>query len=275
MKKIRWIFQNNLISENDRNQFQIACNKLGISCHEVMVIPFSPELPDFPIDDEFENVYYGATTFMNGIYEKFRPIGLFYNHVTFSMENYLSKWGEHMLNFGARIKTVEEFIGEDNNSEENCFIRPDSDEKEFDGQVIKFKDAKSLFVRAMAYETNLKYDSKILVGPAYNIRKEWRNFIVNGKVVTSSRYRENFKLSKSAEDIPADMIEFVEKMCRIYQPHDVFAMDIAEVKDENSQSTYYIIECGSMNSVGFYSADIEAYVRSVSDYVTSKVRQLS
>jgi hypothetical protein len=94
MKKARWIIQNNLIAENDRNQFRLACNNLCVPHFEVIVVPFSNELPEFPIDDEFENIYYGSTTFMNNIYVLLdKPKGLFYNHETFSMENYIDKWG--------------------------------------------------------------------------------------------------------------------------------------------------------------------------------------
>ena len=182
MKKVRWIIQDNLISENDRHQFQQACDKFNISHTEVLVIPFSPELPKFIIDEEFENVYYGSTTFMNNVYEKLnKPAGLFYNHETFSMENYLAKWGENMLNSEGRITTIGKFLSEDNDPEQNWFIRPDGDGKEFDGQVSKFKNIKAWLTRVMGYDVNLSEKSKILVGPAYSIKKEWRNFIINGK----------------------------------------------------------------------------------------------
>ena len=107
MVKARWIIQDNLIAENDRNQFQAACDKLGIAHHEVKVIPFSDELPDFPIDDEHENIYYGSTTFMNNLYKQLnKPRGLFYNHETFSMENYFNKWGEYMLNYVLKTQWI-------------------------------------------------------------------------------------------------------------------------------------------------------------------------
>lgn len=268
MKKVRWIIQDNLIAENDRNQFQEACDNLGIPHKEIIVTPFSKELPNFPIDDDHENIYYGSTTLMNNIYEKLdKPIGLFYDHETFSMNNYINQWGEYMLNAEARLTTIEEFLAEDNAPEDNWFIRPDGDGKEFDGQVAKFKNISSWMNRVMQYDVNLDGSSKIIVGPAYNIGKEWRNFIVDGKVVTSSRYRNNFRLSKSSEDIPEDMIKFAEDRCKEYKPHDVFAMDIAQVKDEDGTEKYYIIECGCMNSVGFYHADINKYVESLTKYV--------
>jgi hypothetical protein len=271
MKKARWIIQNNLIAENDRNQFQEACDKLGIEHYEVTVVPFSSELPEFPVDDEHENIYYGSTTFMNNLYVQLNsPVGLFYNHETFSMENYINKWGTHMLNCDVKIMTVSEFLNLENfDSEKIVFLRPDGDGKEFDGQTGKFVELKSMINRMMEYENPMKMDSKIILGPAYNIHREWRNYIVNRKVVTSSRYRNNFRLSKSGEDIPSDMIAFVENRCLEYQPHDVFAMDIAEVMEDGVMK-YFIIECGCMNSVGFYHSDINKFVSSVTDYVKNK-----
>jgi hypothetical protein len=271
MKKVRWIIQDNLIAENDRNQFQQACDELGIAHYEVKVIPFSDELPEFPVDDEYENIYYGSTSFINNIYEKFdAPAGVFYDHKTFSIENYINQWGEYMLNAEADVMTVQEFINKEPLGHElTMFLRPDGDGKEFDGQAGPVEALKGMLRRMMKYESPLEMDSKIILGPAYNIQREWRNYIINGKVVTSSRYRNNFRLSKSADDIPEDMIKFVEDRCKEYQPHDVFAMDIAEVKDDGEMK-YFIIECGCMNSVGFYHADIKKYVEALSNYVANK-----
>jgi len=272
MKKVRWIIQDNLIAENDRNQFQQACDNLEIAHYEVKVVPFSDELPKFPVDDEHENIYYGSTSFINNVYEQLSaPVGVFYNHETFSMENYIHKWGENMLNCDAEIMTVEKFLSQEPYGHEiNMFLRPDGDGKEFDGQVGEVEELKGMLRRMMNYESLLEIDSKIVFGPAYNIQREWRNYIVNGKVITSSRYRNNFRLSKSGTDIPEDMIKFVEERCKEYQPHDVFAMDIAETRHDDGEMRYYIIECGCMNSVGFYHADINKYVESVSNYLANK-----
>ena len=56
MNKIRWILQNNLISENNVNQMQSAFKEFGIEFEEVVVIPFSNEIPSFTIDDKI-NIY--------------------------------------------------------------------------------------------------------------------------------------------------------------------------------------------------------------------------
>lgn len=259
---LRWVIQNNLISENDLGQIQDACKAINVEVEEIQVIPYLKDLPDFTLDDK-ENIYYGSTTLMANLYDKMKPKGLFFNHETFSMENYIKQWGEHMLNCDAQVLTVEEFFKMDKLDDEDIFIRPDADSKIFDGQVSKFKNAKGYIQRHLDYETEMDLQTKILVGPAYNIYKEWRNYVVDGKVVTSSLYRQNFKLKKCGEDIPQSMLDFVQERINEYRPHDNFAIDIASTHD----GTYYIIECGCLNSVGLYHCNIPILVESITTYM--------
>jgi hypothetical protein len=98
------------------------------------------------------------------------------------------------------------------------------------------------------------------VSEPYNIQCEWRLWIVNKKVITASKYREYFRLKKE-EGCPKEVIEFAEERCLEYTPHNVFVMDICLSGDE-----YYIMECGCMNGAGFYRANIENIVKSVTDY---------
>jgi len=170
------------------------------------------------------------------------------------------------LNYDALHMTIEDFfIDERYNDDELIFIRPDCDGKEFDGQVIKSKTAKNMLKRYLEYDSRLNLASEVVLSQPYNVEKEWRCIIVNGKVVTSSMYRLNFKLNKNSE-VPKSVIYFAEQRAKEYQPHDVFAMDIGLVSNDGIP-TYYIIECGCANSVGFYLCDIDKYVKSLSEYI--------
>ncbi len=265
MKEARWVIQSNLIQENDLKEIQNTCSDMGVEFQEVKIIPFSNELPNINLDDKV-NIYYGSTTFMDNIYEQLdKPIGLFYNHETFSMENYMDKWGERMLNYEALILTVEQALNRKYYpfSDDWVFVRPDGDGKEFDGQVMKYQEVEPYLNRHLQYISKMNLQTKVIVGPAYNIHKEWRNYIVNGEIVSSSLYRENFKLRKSNIDIPESMLEYVNERIKEYQPHDNFVMDIASMHD----GTYYIIECGCLNSVGFYKANISEIIKKITKYI--------
>jgi len=265
---IRWVVQNNLSSESgDFSKIKEACDKLKVKCEGVAIIPFSKDLPEFT-KDASENIYYGATTFINNLQKEFNPEGVFFDPKEFSMQNYINIWGDKMLSSEAKITTFDKFSKEDHPDDSLWFIRPDADDKSFEGNVWDFNKIKVWKDNLQKYDNvNLDGDTLILVSPPYNIRKEWRNYVVDGKVVTASKYRENFKLKKCADDIPPEMIQFVEDRCKEYTPHDIFAMDIALCGDEHE---YYIIECGCMNSVGLYACDVDKLVEAISEYVTEK-----
>jgi len=263
MSNIRLVMQNNLISENDLGQIQQVCREVGIECQEILVTPFSTELPEFTYSSN--NIYYGSTTLMNNIYDTFkRPKGLFYDHKIFSMEKYIFNWGGHMLSEGAIFMSVGEFINNDRTDPEvNLFVRPDGDGKEFDGQVGKEYEIMDMLERMLKYESSITEYTKILVAPAYNIVKEWRNYVVGGEIVTSSKYRQNFKLNKSGLDIPESMLEFTRDRISEFKPHENFAIDIAQMDD----GSYYIIECGCLNSVGFYHCDINKLFKAIIEWM--------
>jgi hypothetical protein len=258
--------QNNLISENDLGEVQQATLEAGIEVQEIRIIPFSDEIPEFTYNKK--NFYYGSTTLMKNIYEQLcNPLGLFYDDYKFSMRQYMRVWGEHMLNHGSFFYTVDNIICNPDkvftNDDDNYFMRPDGDGKEFDGQVGTRDELLGTLERHMAYEGPLNYNSMILIGKAYNIFKEWRLYIVGGEIITASKYRQDFKLSKSATDIPEDMLTFARNRIKEYIPHENFAMDIASTHD----GEYYIIECGCLNSVGFYHADINKLFKSIVDWM--------
>lgn len=263
MKNLRWVIQGNLIHENDTGQMQQACKKIGIEYEMVQVIPFSGDLPVFT-EDEKTNIYYGGTTFMYNLYQqKNKPVGLFFDEDKFSIENYLNHWGEHMLNHGAKITTLKEFSAETHDAESIWFIRPDADSKSFNGQTMTFEEIKNWATTFQKFENvNLDENTKIVVGEPWNIKKEWRLYVVDGKIVTASMYRQDFRTKKTREDMPEEMLRFAEARISEYQPAGCFAMDIALCGD-----AYYIIECGCINSVGFYACEIDKFVEAISNYV--------
>lgn len=262
MKATRWVIQNNLIAENDLKQIQQACRDIDVEFQEVIIEPFSDQLPEIILDEKI-NIYYGSTTMMYNVYHQMnKPIGLFFDEELFSMKKYLDVWGYFMLNSCAEITSLKEFSKEDHNPESLWFIRPDADDKSFNGQVMSFQQIIDWKDNIINYDNVFfNEDSLILVGPPYRVEKEWRCFVVDGKVVSASQYREDFRLKKVA-GCPEEVVKFVEDRCKEFMPNPVFAMDIALCGGE-----YFIIECGCMNSVGWYSADIGKIVRAVTEFV--------
>lgn len=264
---VRWVIQDNLIAQNDASAMKDACSRLGIEVFPVQVIPFSEEFPEYPIDEK-SNVYYGATRFINAIHKRYRPKGIFYSESDFSMENYIRQWNEYVLNSQAKKMKLHEFIERGDTHGDHWFIRPDADDKSFEGGTMTFEQANDWYQKLVIAEDMelslgntpmLNRNTSIVAGPAYRVEKEWRNFIVDGRIVTSSLYRKNFKLNKSSVDIPQSMLSFVHERCSEYLIHRAFVMDIGLCGGE-----YYIIECGCINSAGFYHADVGKIIEAVS-----------
>ncbi len=263
LSDIQWVVQRNITDEGSFLALKAACDSLHIDFVEVEVIPFTSELPAF--SSAKPSIFYGSTTFMYQAYQAGYK-GIFYDEQTFTISNYLTQWGNKMLNYGAQVTTFRQLMQMDFDKNKLLFIRPDADSKSFAGETRLFKDIEQWCQQLQTIENSgLTLDTPIIVSEPYNIKKEWRLWIVDQKVVAASQYRAYFKLKKSA-GCPPDVIAFVLQCCTQYIPHTIFVMDIGLCGED-----YFIIECGCMNSAGFYHADIREIVEHVSRSMLNKL----
>jgi hypothetical protein len=257
---IQWVIQRNLTNTDDLLELKQGCDKIGVAHIEFDIIPFTGELPTFEKDKQ--SIFYGSTTMGELVYKDSSiNKGFFFDLQSFSIANYFEKWGRHMLNHGGLVTSFNELMLKDYDTDKLLFIRPDDDSKSFSGEVKKYGEIKNWYDKLKMFDnTSLSLDSKIIVSEPYHLNYEWRLWIVNKRVVAASKYREDFNLKKE-RGCPAAVIQFAEQRCLEYTPHDVFVMDICE-----TGNSYYIVECGCLNSAGFYNADIAAIVSSVTEY---------
>jgi len=255
MKDVRWVVDKKLLFDNDFEKFKNACDILGIEFCEL----------DSVIKDEKINFYYVDIPIMKRLYIESNSSVMFFNEKEFTMENYFNKWGENTLNLYAKFTTLNEFSKQQYNDEDFWFIKPNVEEKKFSGTILPFKKIKDWKNNIKGiYEPNIDGETKIMVSQPSIIKKEWRNYIVDGKVVTSSLYKYFFEEFKSP-DIPEEMIKFVENRCKEYQPSSVFVMDIALCGDR-----YYIVECNCIHSSAPYNCDVLKLVEEITNYIKKK-----
>jgi len=259
---IKWIVQNNFRTDSgDTKTIQEACEKFGYEYEGVKVIPFSDEAPE--IRPDAPNVFYGGTGWIDKIYKKYGPTpGIFFNPQSV-FTYWIEKYGENALNYGAKETTLKEISKEDHPDDERFFVRPVSDQKEFNGGVMCFGDIREW--ENKIYCVCPDYGKlPIIVAEPYGIAHEWRLFILNGKVITGSHYRSYCVLHVYPE-VPQRVIDFAEEQAKVYSPSSVFVMDIGE-----SNKNLYVIEVGCFNSAGFYASDIEKIVYEVSNYLSER-----
>lgn len=261
---IRWVVQSNLGKTDDVEEILNACNEMDIEFIPQKVVPFSDELPDIPNDKP--TIFYGATNWINTIYESKRWDHIFFNPAS-TFDNWIEKYGTAALNHGARITTLDTLAAElddqQYHQDELLFIRPLSDQKEFAGQVIS---AYGIWDWMQHVQTDIPEfgATKIAVTKPVGIEREWRCFMVNGRVSSGSQYRRYHKLETKCK-VPREVIKFAEAQAKVYSPSPVFVMDVGRSADN-----LYVIEVGCFHSAGFYDSKIHKIVKDVSEYVIER-----
>ena len=258
---VKWIVQSNLTSmveTADNTKIETICKKHGLDYEGIKVIPFSGDIPDF--DQSVPTTFYGGTGWINNIYNKHpNHKGIFFNPDSV-FTYWIKKYGEKALNCGAIETTFADIIDAKYQDDEQLFVRPVSDQKDFNGGVMSFGEIKLWRDKIRSYVSDLDY-LPIIVGQAHGVAYEWRLFILNGKVITGSQYRTYCVLNVQP-NVPQEVIDFAEAQAKVYSPEAVFVMDVCK-----SGTELYVVEIGCFNSAGFYASNLEKIVCEVSKHV--------
>jgi len=263
---INWILQKNLTKSIDLERIKLALNKDNATWEEVEIIPFSDKIPQTANND-----FYGSTTFMlNAFKDEELRQGVFYNLDTFQMKNYVDQWREHILNNEGQLIKFGQLNELKSNKDQSWFIRPNHDGKEFSGRVDTFQELTKWSSKVCSLGLpDFNSETEIWISKPKEIKKEWRLFIVDDKIVSACRYMKNGKLDESETDIPKEMLNFAEARIKEYRLDDVYVMDIAEIAEG-----FKLIECNCFNGTGFYKHDIEEIVGAVNEFMRRKTGKL-
>lgn len=161
--------------------------------------------------------------------------GIFNDELFFSVGSYMQLWKHDYLNYDTKTISCASLSEE----EPPFFIRPLKDDKSLDGHVVKTYEE----IQNIQLQFN-KEDFLFCVSSVKDIKKEWRAVIVNNRVVNICRYAVAYQSSISIEDLPTEMIEFVERCCQnISNAPLVWVLDVAE-----HHQKYYVLECNIFNA---------------------------
>lgn len=144
------------------------------------------------------------------------------------------------------------------------FVRPLKDDKSFNGKVISLSEFKRW--QKNIIDNELKPDTLILYAPLKTIGQEYRHFIIDKKVISSSRYKLGNKASTNSQ-VDGSIIKFAEKMANIWQPAEAFVLDTYVSNNEMG-----IVEMGCICNAGFYEADVQKIIMTLNDFVDYKIK---
>jgi hypothetical protein len=268
------VIQNSGVSEHNARPVFEAAQELGIETHCVGVIPFTYELTGHEeIDFSKPTFFYGSTRLLEIADRNYRSTGgVFINQdfdttglVPVSLEpkrnDVLNTCrGVHPLSRVFDSTNLPEFL-KAYGDRKIIFVKPDTSLKLFPGLVINEKNWKDTLERTdvqAALSSSPK--AEVCVSPYKEIWAEWRFFVVDGQVVTGSRYYSNGTLDVRAAD--PDILLIAEAATRKWMPLETCVMDLALTKDGLK-----VVEFNSVNSSGLYDCDPKKILKALQELI--------
>lgn len=170
-----------------------------------------------------------------------------------SVSSWLAYLKDEYVNFDGYFKQSCQL----NNSDIGKFCRSNSGNKVWSGQLIKDEiDLK--FVKQQTQPDCLLY----LSSPK-DISQEMRLWYINGKCAGYSKYSGiiDKPIQSNYEFEIEDYIEYGNKCCKLFEPDDLFTIDICVVNNELK-----VMEYNCFSTSGFYDVDVDGLVKEVKSY---------
>lgn len=249
-KPLHWVIQKNIANEQRTQNLIETMIEQEIPHTLVNCVPFSHQLQPEP-EITGPVIVNGSTKLIKmAIARKWSP-GVWYND-NFRHEVWTQHLSEFMLNGDAKITTFGEL-----QLTEDAFVRPCEDLKLFSGMVVRSQELPWWKKDRLGQNAELTRETLVAYSKPKSIEAEYRLFVVNGKIISGSRYQYRGRL-KESDFVDPDAIDFAEKVLSIWMPHVNCVVDIADCYDH-----FKVIEFNCLNGSGFYHSDIRAIVREI------------
>lgn len=240
-----WIVQEDLFIENKRSALLAALDRLGCQVHMVRVANHRLD-PDIDLPPGTPVITNGSVMLSRIAAQRGWQPGSLFNE-NFSFEVWSRHYQDLLLNKDGQMGTLDEAAP----PWDTVFVRPLSDTKAFNGQVFT-SEAFRQFQAASRDQVpgSPSPATPILVAPVKKIGQEHRHYIVDGEVITSSRYklagRPNFR-----EGADEAVLDVVHRALARWQPARAFVMDTYIAEGDIG-----IVEIGGICHAGLYEADL-------------------
>jgi hypothetical protein len=279
---MNWFIEDNVFDDtlnNDASNVQrifYAAQELGCDVRYVKYRPF--HATDWSILDisgcNEPVIFYGSLNACKEV-QSFKVVpGAWNDWNKLQCSSYYSKYGKHVVNnryamypfgdllrlkdslfdlFGGKLNqpaTIRTVGGGD-----VIFIRPDENNKVFTGACVSKYNFDSWHNTTNNYDVSP--ETICVVSTPVHIKSETRCIIAEGKVIAHSLYALNGQTYISPESVDG-VVDFAEMIAKIWQPHPIFIMDIAQ-----TDNGFAVMELGSVNCAGFYKCDVVPIVEAM------------
>lgn len=270
-----WILQSNLYRERGYDRMVSDLQRRGSNYITVKPIPFTTrlvdesfdtskssvdisELPEPEIDISKPIMVMGSYSLAKTAQSRGWKPGAFLRNLSYDV--WSQAWASNLL---LNPKAIICKMADAEPKAEKIFVRPVEDSKSFAGKVFsreEFVDWRDTIVK-MTDADILNKDTEIIISTPVKIYNETRCFVVNGKIVTASKYKVGNTVMMS-DDVDPLVIEFATECIKAWQPDAAFVIDIAD-----TPKGYKIVEVNNFNSSGFYACDTAKIIDAVENFV--------
>lgn len=251
---LTWVLQQGAIGAADRDRLAAAIRAGGWRLEELAVVPFSHE-PAGPVPSiAGPCLVYGSS----GLLALARRLGWSpagWDGEGFAASAVARELGPLALNGEARaVPWSRAAEAAEAAGWGRVFVRPDAEAKEFAGRTMDAADLAAWVGRLRAQGYFAERDPAVLVGPVRRLGREWRLFLVDGRVVASGQYAQGGEPARGPE-APAEALDLAHEALAHHAPAPALVMDVAEVEEADGRWALRVVELNSINSAGFYGCD--------------------
>jgi ATP-grasp domain, R2K clade family 3 len=250
---MHWVLQRGFHTEAGWSSLIAALERFGIDYSEHAVAPRTGDLLPAPVFDHRNAICIGSYSMRHAAARYRWSPGLF-DLIDQDFERQRAHWGRHMLNAESRVCALSEAIFD----AERMFVRPAADNKHFTGKVFAKAEfeawREAICAPDASHSTSLTPGTQIQFCVPSTIHAEYRFWIVAGEIVTQSLYRRGGAVFY-ASDVDDRLHDFVAARIAEWSPHETFVIDVCD-----TPNGIRIVEINTLNSSGFYAADLQRLV---------------
>lgn len=269
---MHWLLQKNALSK-EMDTFDTIVRTLnagGISWTPVRALSFTDkivaadtvlqgkelkDIPDLDLNVTGPVMVYGSYTLALIAKKKNWVPGAFINE-HFTHDALVQGWGAHaLLNGDACVYRLDE-LDHALKHRDLVFLRPFEDTKSFSGMLQHATDVRWWAAQALlANGPLLQASTKIVVGSPRTIFAEYRLFVVDNIIVTSSLYKLGQRVMSDTYT-PDSVLKYAQECIERWVPDRAFVLDIAETPEG-----LCVIEVNNINSSGVYAANVSRLIQ--------------
>lgn len=268
--RAKWLLETTVFEQNADNKMIELLDKKGMECklahgaHEIWGVKTYLDL--FGPQDCV--VVRGSIEFCGEVRRESPWVpGVYMTMDNYDCTNYYPIFGDRLLNqdytmipYGD-LRRKKYWLFETLGEQDALFIRPNRGAKIFKGQVI-YKERFEKDLKQLGFYDVPDRELCVVARPQ-NLVSEVRCVVVDGKVITGSKYIENGKLVPNAEPIDFTWLCLAQSCvdyAPTYRPDRAWCLDLCQTKDGRIR----ILEVGAFSCAGLYGCDVDTIIDAVS-----------